>query len=144
MESLARLVLRDWGGKAELWRDRLGSSSELEVGERKFPPLKFSGPVPGYATKQTWCSIWYIHLCWATKRAVRCMHYVSQVRIPEHIGFSAGQGFQWTFLPGYSDAPGLPSHLLLSHSVVFCFHIFPSATAGEEGNDANQFRPTQI
>ncbi|KAK1446093.1 hypothetical protein CPAR01_10397, partial [Colletotrichum paranaense] len=64
--------------------------------------------------------------------------------IPQRIGFSAGQGFQSTFLPGYSDAPGLRSHLLLSLSVVSCFYIFPSAIAGEEDNDTNEFTQLKL
>ncbi|KAK1454321.1 hypothetical protein CCUS01_10615, partial [Colletotrichum cuscutae] len=65
--------------------------------------------------------------------------------IPQRIGFSAGQGFQSTYLPGYSDAPGLRSHLLLSLSVVVsCFYISPSAIAGEEDNDTNEFTQLKL
>ncbi|KAK1540254.1 uncharacterized protein CCOS01_01568, partial [Colletotrichum costaricense] len=64
--------------------------------------------------------------------------------IPQRIGFSAGQGFQSTFLPGYSDASGVRSHLLLSLSVVSCFYIFPSAIAGEEDNDTNEFTQLKL
>ncbi|KXH55617.1 hypothetical protein CSAL01_07387 [Colletotrichum salicis] len=67
--------------------------------------------------------------------------------MPERIGFSAGQGFQLArdleFLPGYSDAPGLPAHLLLPLPGVLLLRLLNSimhlTVTEEDADDANGF-----